>query len=118
MAGATGHGDLGRGLVGRGLAGLGGPGGRSAKSFGRLLESGRGLGRDAGMPGRGTVLSLLSVSGYMRVGAGEPVPLLSESRAATAGVNLAGGHTGGTFYIRARLRAGACVPAVSETLGR
>ena len=70
------------------------------------------------MTGRGTVLPLLSVSGYMRVGAGEPVPLLSESRAATAGVNLAGGHMGGTFYIRARLRAGACVPAVSETLGR
>jgi len=66
----------------------------------------------------GTVLLPLSVSGYMRVGAGEPVPWLSESRAATAGVNLAGGHTGGTFYIRARLRAGACVPAVSETLGR
>jgi hypothetical protein len=31
---------------------------------------------------------------------------------------LVGGHTGGTFYIRARLRAGACVPVVSETLGR
>src|SRR5262249_29850925 len=35
-----------------------------------------------------------------------------------SGVNLVGGHTGGTFYIRARLRAGACVPVVSETLGR
>ena len=31
--------------------------------------------------------------------------------------DLVGGHTGGTFYIRARLRAGACVPAVGETLG-
>src|SRR6202034_3938129 len=30
--------------------------------------------------------------------------------------DLASGHTGGTFYIRARDRAGACVPAVSETL--
>ena len=89
-------------------------GGRSPKSFGGFVEIGGGW----GMTGRGTVLSLLSVSGYMRVGTGEPVPLLSESRAATAGVNLAGGHTGGTFYIRARLRAGACVPAVSETLGR
>jgi hypothetical protein len=33
-------------------------------------------------------------------------------------VDLVGGLAGGTFYIRARLRAGACVPAVSETLGR
>ena len=33
-------------------------------------------------------------------------------------VDLVAGHTGGTFYIRARLRAGACVPADSETLGR
>ena len=32
-------------------------------------------------------------------------------------VDLVGGHTGGTFYIRARLRAGACVPADNETLG-
>ena len=30
--------------------------------------------------------------------------------------NLVCGLTGGTFYIRARNRAGACVPAVSETL--
>ena len=35
-----------------------------------------------------------------------------------APVDLVGGHTGGTFYIRARLRAGACVPVASETLGR
>ena len=32
--------------------------------------------------------------------------------------DLVGGHTGGTFYIRARLRAGACVSVVGETLGR
>ena len=103
----------------RGLASVprplfGGRVGRSGKSFGGFGEIGGGV----GMTGWGTVLLSLSVSGYMRVGAGEPVPWLSESRAATAGVNLAGGHTGGTFYIRARLRAGACVPAVSETLGR
>jgi hypothetical protein len=36
----------------------------------------------------------------------------------TTRVDLVGGLTGGTFYIRARLRAGACVPAVSETLSR
>ena len=35
----------------------------------------------------------------------------------TPEVNLVGGHTSGTFYIRARLRAGACVPADNETLG-
>ena len=32
--------------------------------------------------------------------------------------DLVGGHTGGTFYIRARVRAGACVLVVGETLGR
>ena len=32
-------------------------------------------------------------------------------------VDLVGGHMGGTFYIRARLRAGACVPVDNETLG-
>ena len=42
----------------------------------------------------------------------------SRKAARTARSDLVGGHTGGTFYIRARVRAGACVPAVSETLGR
>ena len=32
-------------------------------------------------------------------------------------VDLVGGLAGGTFYIRARLRAGACVLAVGETVG-
>ena len=41
--------------------------------------------------------------------------MLTESRAKGQD-DLAGGHTSGTFYIRARDRAGACVPAVSETL--
>ena len=31
--------------------------------------------------------------------------------------DLVGGLAGGTFYIRARLRAGACVPVDNETLG-
>ena len=37
-------------------------------------------------------------------------------QAGPLGVDLVGGHAGGNFYIRARLRAGACVPVVSEAL--
>ena len=53
----------------------------------------------------------------------ERLDSLTESRASSqiwsvraARSDLASGHTGGTFYIRARDRAGACVPAASETL--
>ena len=38
-------------------------------------------------------------------------------RASVILIDLVGGRMGGTFYIRARLRAGACVPADNETLG-
>src|ERR1700677_1104957 len=39
------------------------------------------------------------------------------NRAATAGFDLADGHTDGTFYIRARYCAGTCVPVGSEATG-
>jgi hypothetical protein len=63
---------------------------------------------------------------YVRVRSGERVGWLVESRASDHSIswghpipraNLVGGHTSGTFYIRARLCAGACVLAVGETLG-
>jgi hypothetical protein len=75
------------------------------------------LGVRAGMPGWGTALTLPRVSGYMRAGAGRTGILTAGKPCGATRVNLVRGLADGTFYIRARLRAGACVPVVSETLG-
>ena len=69
------------------------------------------------MPPGGSALLLLSVNGYVRAGTGGPVSLPLGKPCGPTRVDLVGGLAGGTFYIRARLRAGACVPMVSETLG-